>query len=270
MGGFILPTQQYSPESLDRDVLLPPELVESVANQTLAWPQMRDSDIDNRTQSDKVVKAIALTQVLWFVAQLIGRVINGLAITTLEIFTLSNVICTTITYLAWWSKPNGIRTPILLDVIQPDRAVPISQVDMDIYTDLASPKVLVASLLVNLIFASVHFIGWHSAFPSPTEFMLWRICCVGLVFFSIILTVLVALDSGHRDMLFIRDPSKYPVFNRILLGNKQLNTWVMAIIFGSYGLFRLYMMVDMIAGLREVPTDAYKMVQWTQYFPSFG
>jgi hypothetical protein len=143
-------------------------------------------------------------------------------------------------------------------------------VDMDIYTDLASPKVLVASLLVNLIFASVHFIGWHSAFPSPTEFMLWRICCVGLVFFSIILTVLVALDSGHRDMLFIRDPSKYPVFNRILLGNKQLNTWVMAIIFGSYGLFRLYMMVDMIAGLREVPTDAYKMVQWTQYFPSFG
>jgi uncharacterized integral membrane protein len=270
MGGLIIPTQLNSLEYLDNNGLLPPELVESFENKVLAWPQMRDSEIDDRTQSDKVVKAIALTQVSWFVAQLIGRRVNGLAITTLEIFTLSNVFCTTVTYLAWWSKPNGIRTPILLEVIQPDRVVPIRHVGMDNYLDLASPKVLLASLLVNLIFASLHFIGWHSAFPSQAERMLWRICCVGVVLFSIILSVFIALNSDRRDKLPLRDPSKYPVFNRILTWNALLNDSVKVVMLGLYGVFRLYLMIEMIVGLREASTDAYKMVEWTQYFPSFG
>jgi hypothetical protein len=270
MGGFITRTQLDSLDFSDTAEMLAPEIIGSFEDEILAWPQMRDSEIDDRTQSDKVVKAIALTQVLWFVAHLIGRAISGLSITTLEIFTLSNVFCATITYLAWWSKPNGIRTPILLKVIQPDCVVLVRHVAMDDYIDFASLKVLVAGLLVNLIFASLHFIGWHSDFPSQVECMLWRICCVGVVLFSIFLTLFVALSSDRRDTLSLRDPLKYPVFNRILLCSDRMAVARQLVMLVLYGVFRLYMMVEMIVGLREVPADVYRMVQWTQYFPSFG
>jgi hypothetical protein len=39
---------------------------------------------------------------------------------------------------------------------------------------------------------------------------------------------------------------------------------------GLYGLFRIYMLVEMFMALRNVPVDVYKTVQWPQYFSSLG
>jgi hypothetical protein len=103
MGGFaMLQDSKNGTQQFHRVYLV--DLLDLFKNTTVAWPDMKDSDIDNRTQGDKLVKAIALFQIIWFVAQIPGRLSNGFTVTIVELFTVSNVLCAVITYLAWWHK----------------------------------------------------------------------------------------------------------------------------------------------------------------------
>jgi hypothetical protein len=58
-------------------------------------------------------------------------------------------------------------------------------------------------------------------------------------------------------------PSLYEYLDRMMgiIGN---------FLIGLYGLFRIYMLVEMFMALRNVPVDVYKTVQWPQYFSSLG
>jgi hypothetical protein len=103
MGGFaMLQDSKNGTQQFHRVYLV--DLLDLFKNTTVAWPDMKDSDIDNRTQGDKLVKAIALFQIIWSVAQIPGRLSNGFTVTIVELFTVSIVLCAVITYLAWWHK----------------------------------------------------------------------------------------------------------------------------------------------------------------------
>jgi hypothetical protein len=99
------------------------------------------------------VKAIALVQV-------VGRVVSGLAITTMELFTLGNVVCAAFTYLARWNKPNGVRTPILLEGLAPDHILHADVTHLEDCLDGTSLEIFLASLLIALSFGSLHLVGW--------------------------------------------------------------------------------------------------------------
>ncbi|KAK7030836.1 hypothetical protein VNI00_013944 [Paramarasmius palmivorus] len=74
-----------------------------------------ESEINDRSRGDFVTKSIAVVQTTWFVAQVIARAIQGLAITELEIITVGFTILTLGTCIAWWSKPLRVRYPLRID-----------------------------------------------------------------------------------------------------------------------------------------------------------
>lgn len=75
---------------------------------------MSEKDIKDKSKGDLFVKGVSFLQILWLVIQLINRKIRDLPSTQLEIATLSYSLCTLLTYLLWWKKPQDVRVPTRL------------------------------------------------------------------------------------------------------------------------------------------------------------
>jgi hypothetical protein len=92
----------------------PDELLKLFRSNALDWPTSSDADINDRSKADWITKGLALLQIVWFITQLIGRWAQGLAVTTLELFTLGIVVCATVIYIALWEKPFDVQMPVVL------------------------------------------------------------------------------------------------------------------------------------------------------------
>ena len=53
-------------------------------------------------------------QILWLIITLFILVKKGLAITQLEVLTVAFALCSTLTYLFWWDKPQDVNTATLI------------------------------------------------------------------------------------------------------------------------------------------------------------
>jgi hypothetical protein len=242
------------------------DLIKLFEDGIIEQPQIKDSDIDNRTQGDQFVKAIAFVQIVWFFAQTLGRATEGLPVTTLELFTVGNVGCTMVTYLAWWNKPNGVRVPIIIEGVAPSWVRSYDGLGLTaLHTHRKSS---LASLLIGFSFGALHLAAWHLHFASTTERILWRISSIGVTLLSATFPVNELLyNSTSKTYSFLErkrlSPSLYYLLHRTL-------DIAMLLFVGLYFLFRVYMFVEMFAALRDVPVDVYKTVQWSQYFPALG
>ncbi|KAF2035351.1 hypothetical protein EK21DRAFT_13858, partial [Setomelanomma holmii] len=85
-----------------------------IQEKKLPWPEVDDRDIANRARADWILKSIAVAQVLWFITQIIGRAAQGLAVITLELFTIGNVFCAILMYSFMWEKPYDVRIPVII------------------------------------------------------------------------------------------------------------------------------------------------------------
>jgi hypothetical protein len=191
-----------------------------------------------------------MAQVVWFAAQIIGRAADGLAVTTIELFTLSNVFCTAITYLAWWHKPNGDRAPILIEGVAPESSRSISDVSLtDSVTGASSKWPIVAGLLIGFSYGSLHLIGWQFYFPSKIECILWRICCVGIIVSSIVMPLYSLGAMVSDDEIQSNIPLKRVIDSRCCMAFITLPEWLNFYThFVVYGIFRLFILVEMFVG----------------------
>jgi hypothetical protein len=73
-------------------------------------------NIRDKSNANTTVKAFAILQVSWFVAQSIMRAAHDLPLSQLESMTLSYVPLFTVTYFFWWSKPKDVLTPSVVDL----------------------------------------------------------------------------------------------------------------------------------------------------------
>uniref|UniRef100_A0A0W0FKU3 Uncharacterized protein n=1 Tax=Moniliophthora roreri TaxID=221103 RepID=A0A0W0FKU3_MONRR len=73
---------------------------------------------DNLSQGDFISKSVAVIQTSWFLAQVVTRAVEGLAITELEIITVGFALLNFGTYFLWWSKPLRVRHPIRVNLQQ--------------------------------------------------------------------------------------------------------------------------------------------------------
>jgi hypothetical protein len=71
--------------------------------------------IQSRAKSSHIVKALVCFQAAWLVAQVLGRGIEKLPITSLEIVTVGYVFCALVTYSCWWHKAQDAEIPITID-----------------------------------------------------------------------------------------------------------------------------------------------------------
>lgn len=80
----------------------------------IAFPTITEDEINDRSKGDALSKGIALLQLTWFIAQIITRAAQGLAISELELTTAALAGLNSIMYIFWWSKPRDVRFPVVI------------------------------------------------------------------------------------------------------------------------------------------------------------
>jgi len=74
--------------------------------------RITDLEIADRSKGDALSKVIFILQSSWFILQCIGRLVQGLSLTQLELTTLALASLNGITFILWWDKPLGVRAPV--------------------------------------------------------------------------------------------------------------------------------------------------------------
>jgi predicted membrane channel-forming protein YqfA (hemolysin III family) len=87
-----------------------------VRKKNINLPPITTLEINDRSKSDSLAKFLAIMQVGWLAVQVITRTIQHLETTTLEITTLSFVVCTLGTFIAWYRKPYDVQTFVIIDM----------------------------------------------------------------------------------------------------------------------------------------------------------
>lgn len=100
MGGFILQPRDSKPFPINYK-----QLHYLVTRGYVQYPGITETRIRNMGKQDTFQKILTLVQLGWFIVQCIGRAIQHLPITTLELATCGLVLCTLASYCQWFRKP---------------------------------------------------------------------------------------------------------------------------------------------------------------------
>ena len=80
------------------------------------YPNILLTEIWDKSKQDTIAKIITCVQITYLILQCIGRALQNLAITTLELFALAIVICSIATSWCWLQKPADVKFPIRIDM----------------------------------------------------------------------------------------------------------------------------------------------------------
>lgn len=214
-----------------------------------------ESDITEKGQSDWLSKLIACVQILWLVVQLIGRGVQQLPVTPLELFTLGIIVCTLCTYAVFWYKPQNIQQPVLISTdktlheLLSQRVYSRSYLAIDdghAVTTTEEIGVLSLVVTVSALFGACHIIAWNFSFPSLIEQLLWRISSI---FCMALPLVIIIFSYVHPDI-------RYGIAYLFAVG-----------LILMYFLARLTLLVEVFVSLRSVPAGVYQTVDWSLYIP---
>lgn len=73
-------------------------------------PEISSQQLEKLDRGDKLAKALALVQITYLIVQLIIRRVVGLPSTQLEIAALAFSASSLITYILYWSRPQGVNS----------------------------------------------------------------------------------------------------------------------------------------------------------------
>ena len=231
--------------------------LEEAAKQGMLPRELMDltrDDIQRRSKADGLVKLIACGQILWFLAQCLGRVAQGLPLTALEVAMPAFIICALLNYGLWFFKP--LDDPGLVayfSCIKPDgghlRIALESHQPPDLEFALSlhrkeGREFLTLALFVA--FGAIHCAAWNVNFPSQVEQVMWRVASIVSMVSPVVQFV---VDKGPDETA----PSCLRFLNLVV-----------------YFAARLFPVVDMFASLRYLPEDCYKNVDWSNFLPHIG
>ncbi|CAF9933059.1 MAG: hypothetical protein ALECFALPRED_005467 [Alectoria fallacina] len=82
----------------------------------LPYPNILLTEIWDKSKQDTIAKIITCVQITYLILQCIGRALQNLATTTLELFALAIVIFSIATSWCWLRKPADVKFPIRIDM----------------------------------------------------------------------------------------------------------------------------------------------------------
>jgi len=112
MGGVLLGCPDCRPFPIDAYHYM-------VENYHLEYPDVAERTIEDRNKADGFARAITLKQIIWFLIQSLGRWMQRLGLSTIELSTLAFIFCTLNTFHFWGHKPLDVVTPIVLSFSVP-------------------------------------------------------------------------------------------------------------------------------------------------------
>ena len=104
-GGPDLPHETHQP-------LTPDELLEFLKDDLVQMPMISEEDLDDRSKGDALSKTIAVTQLVWFILQLVARAVKNLPTTQLEVEAFTVAFFSFMSYGFWWYKPKEARCAV--------------------------------------------------------------------------------------------------------------------------------------------------------------
>ena len=117
MGGFVLETEDKVSMPLTVKQLHYLIVEGYICDDRVTTEVILDKTIiDDRNKTDAVVRVITVAQTLWFVINCIGRGIQHLAVTTLELTTLGFIATALAVSFFWAHKPADIKTAQVLRI----------------------------------------------------------------------------------------------------------------------------------------------------------
>ena len=117
MGGFWLTTGDNISWPLDAHQLHYLIVEGWLDHQTVVNQVMLSKDvIEDKNKVNSFLRLITIAQTLWFVSNCIGRQIQGLTITTIELTTLGLIPTTIALMVWWWEKPADVDRPEYLKI----------------------------------------------------------------------------------------------------------------------------------------------------------
>ncbi|KAL9086252.1 MAG: hypothetical protein Q9159_004258 [Coniocarpon cinnabarinum] len=78
-------------------------------------PDISVEEIDDKSKTDELGKALACLQAVWMVIQVCDRLALKLPVTLLEVTTMGHVLCALVLYSLWWCKPRWIQEPTKIE-----------------------------------------------------------------------------------------------------------------------------------------------------------
>lgn len=105
MGGFLFQTPDWVPFPINAK-----QLLWLIQNGHVITPQKEMVTILDKNKTDGFMRLITTAQTIWFCANIIGRLIQGLAIMAIEVTTVAFIYCGLIMMFLWRHKPAGIGT----------------------------------------------------------------------------------------------------------------------------------------------------------------
>lgn len=161
---------------------------------------LEKEDIEDKSKADWLLRAIAVSQILWLILNVATRHIAKLPVTQLEIATVAFSLMAAATYAANWWKPKDIVTPMVLNhsfsinadedrrnfrpftkrLLTPSRTDDFYVVPGRIKNDIIwieSETPLISGLMAmsSLVFGGLHCFAWNFDFPTGAELVLWRV-----------------------------------------------------------------------------------------------
>lgn len=112
MGGFLLVPANGG--SGTRFRITAKHLQYLVERKYIDYPEITKDELWDKSKQDTITKIITCFQIFYLVLQCLGRAVQGLAITTMELSALAIVVCTIMTSICWLRKPLDVRTPMKL------------------------------------------------------------------------------------------------------------------------------------------------------------
>ncbi len=109
MGGILLQTPDFPAFPVDSQ-----QLAYLVERQYLAMPHLSHTEIADKNKTDGFSRFLAVLQLSWFSIQCVGRWIQGIGLSTLELSTVAFILCTLNMYFFWHFKPCGMQSRITL------------------------------------------------------------------------------------------------------------------------------------------------------------
>jgi len=277
MGGFLLENGS------DKQQLRGDEFFEQLRDGKIEMPTITESEIQDRSKSDDIAKAITLIQTLWFAIQAANRVSQGLTVTEFELTTLGHVVLNLFIYWCWWKKPLNVNHSVIVYPKQnkdgegsdsgkstlrasQNRDIESQIRPLSFRVRIGSEFLHADSILLGLfcliilpviggMFGGIHCLAWNSSFPTHIEHTLWRVSALivtaapALIF---ILTVFVLPSSSVRT-----------------LSNGLKSPWVIPIT-TIYCVARICVLVLALIALRALPYNAYITPSWTRFIPHIG